>query len=110
MRGKPFQKGDPRCGRPKGAVSLKKVTAAEILAGIDEKAVWHRLTHSKNEDIALRAAQYLTDRRDGKPVAYNEITTNERRLKLDRPESVDTSGPGKTDSPPSPVPETDRVQ
>ena len=46
---------------------VTKTTAAIILEGIDEERLWHSFLKSENEGVALEAAKYLTDRRDGKP-------------------------------------------
>lgn len=54
-------------GRKPGSItSLKKISATEILAGIDEYAVWNGFVRSEDENVALKAMIYLTDRRDGK--------------------------------------------
>lgn len=45
---------------------IKPATAASILAQHDESAIWTRFLRSRDERIALDAAKYLTDRRDGK--------------------------------------------
>jgi hypothetical protein len=45
-------------------LGIKAVTAAEILAHVDEVQLWLGLLQHKN--YKLQALQYLTDRRDGK--------------------------------------------
>jgi len=45
-------------------LGIKAVTAAEILAHVDEVELWLGLLQDKN--YKLQALQYLTDRRDGK--------------------------------------------
>ena len=45
-------------------LGIKAVTAAEILAHVDEVELWLGLLADKN--YKLQALQYLTDRRDGK--------------------------------------------
>jgi hypothetical protein len=42
------------------------VLAEEILAGVDEAAVWRELVSAGDLRIRLDALKYLTDRRDGK--------------------------------------------
>jgi hypothetical protein len=65
----------PGAGRKVGSViSLKKRTAAEILAGVNEQAVWLAFVESDDQNIALKAMIYLTDRRDGKPMQPSEHT------------------------------------
>ena len=45
-------------------LGIKAITAAEILAHVDEVELWLGLPSDKN--YKLQALQYLTDRRDGK--------------------------------------------
>lgn len=46
---------------------MTKITAEEILAGIDEKEHWRRFLAHEDPKIALQATIYLTNRRDGLP-------------------------------------------
>ncbi len=48
-------------------LGIKAITAAEILAHVDEPELWQGLLTHKSPDVRLRTLQYLTDRRDGKP-------------------------------------------
>lgn len=74
----------PGAGRKlKALVQVHKVRAVEILASIDEKAVWRSLARSKDERIRLEAMKYLTDRRDGR--AYQSIFTAEMPDRSGRP-------------------------
>lgn len=57
----------PGAGRkPKAKVLVKKVLAEDILASVDEKALWKSLLRDQDSRIKLDALRYLTDRRDGK--------------------------------------------
>jgi hypothetical protein len=69
------KKKDGRGGRRKGAGRkpnyLKKMgasplTAAHLLAHVDELKLWEHLLHDKSSDVRMRALSYLTDRRDGR--------------------------------------------
>lgn len=46
---------------------IDKVTAAMILAQIDENQIWLRHINSENARISLDALKFLTLMRDGKP-------------------------------------------
>ncbi len=48
-------------------LGIKAITAAEILAHVNQPELWHGLLHHKSPDVRLRIFTYLTDRRDGKP-------------------------------------------
>ena len=45
---------------------LRKIVAEEILADLDEKALWSGLAQHEEPKVRLNALKYLTDRRDGK--------------------------------------------
>ena len=54
-------------GRPAKAVRIvRKIMSEEILASVDERALWGRLLSSEDDRIRLDTLKYLTDRRDGK--------------------------------------------
>lgn len=54
-------------GRKLGSKNkLLRATAEEILARHNEFKKWDRLLDSKDENVALKALMYVTDRRDGK--------------------------------------------
>lgn len=53
---------------------MQKVVAEQILAGVDEAALWRRLITARDKKISLEALKYLTDRRDGK-VAQTLLAT-----------------------------------
>lgn len=59
---------------PKPQVLVRKALATDILAAVDEVALWQGLLWSENEKIRLEALKYLTDRRDGK--APQSVTLN----------------------------------
>ena len=59
-----------------GMTAKEAVTAAAILAAVDEKALWlEELGNPKNR---LAALMYLTDKRDGKARQAMELTHNEK--------------------------------
>ena len=57
------------------ARGLKPATAAELLERADERRIWYRLLHSKDETVVLRALTYLTDKRDGRAAQQIKVTT-----------------------------------
>jgi hypothetical protein len=57
----------PGAGRKSSAVkAFAKGSAAEILAGINEKIQWKKFLKHKDPKIGLDALKYLTDQRDGR--------------------------------------------
>jgi hypothetical protein len=72
----------PRGGKRPGAgrkpnylkrLGIKAITAAEILAHVNELEMWQGLLHHSKPQIRLQTLQYLTDRRDGKPKQAVEV-------------------------------------
>src|SRR4030095_762960 len=59
-------------------LGIKAITAAELLAHVDEPELWKGLLTHKSPDVRLRTLQYLTDRRDGK--AKQAIEVNGGRI------------------------------
>jgi hypothetical protein len=57
------------------ARGLSPATAAELLERSDERRIWYRLLNSTDDSIVLRAAMYLTDRRDGRPAQQINLTS-----------------------------------
>jgi hypothetical protein len=47
-------------------LGIKAITAAEILAHVDEPDLWKGLLHHKNPHVRLQTLQYLTDRKESK--------------------------------------------
>jgi hypothetical protein len=58
-----------------GATAREAVTAAAILASVDEKALW--LEELADPRHRLKALIYLTDKRDGKARQALELTREE---------------------------------
>ncbi|HTT17317.1 MAG TPA: hypothetical protein VMG82_00115 [Candidatus Sulfotelmatobacter sp.] len=56
---------------------MKPLTAAIILANINELEAWRRLVNSKSEDVQFRVMAYLTDRRDGKAQQTIDISAED---------------------------------
>jgi len=54
-------------------LGIKAITAAELLAHVDEPELWKGLLTHKSPDVRLRTLQYLTDRRDGKAKQAIEV-------------------------------------
>ena len=54
-------------------LGIKAITAAELLAHVDEPQLWKGLLTHKSPDVRLRTLQYLTDRRDGKAKQAIEV-------------------------------------
>lgn len=54
-------------------LGIKAITAAEILAHVNEPELWQGLLTHKSPDVRLRTLQYLTDRRDGKAKQAIEV-------------------------------------
>src|SRR3984893_277687 len=54
-------------------LGIKAITAAELLAHVNEIDLWKGLLLNKSADIRLRTLSYLTDRRDGKPKQALEV-------------------------------------
>ena len=61
----------PNCLKRLG---IKAITAAEILAHVNEPELWKGLLNHKSPDVRLRTLQYLTDRRDGKAKRAVEVS------------------------------------
>jgi hypothetical protein len=55
-------------------LGIKAITAAEILAHVNEPELWKGLLNHKSPDVRLRTLQYLTDRRDGKAKQAVEVS------------------------------------
>ena len=55
-------------------LGIKAITAAELLAHVDEPELWKGLLTHKSPDVRLRTLQYLTDRRDGKAKQAVEVS------------------------------------
>jgi hypothetical protein len=55
-------------------LGIKAITAAEILAHVNEPELWQGLLNHKSPDVRLRTLQYLTDRRDGKAKQAVEVS------------------------------------
>jgi len=67
----------PGAGRKRNyfkRLGLKAITAAEILAHVNEPELWKGLLSHKSPDVRLRTLQYLTDRRDGKAKQAVEVS------------------------------------
>jgi hypothetical protein len=65
----------PNMGRPPKAITQKRgMQAAEILAAVNEVALWKECLECDDVRVKLDALKYLTDRRDGKAKQVNEIT------------------------------------
>jgi hypothetical protein len=68
----------------KCARALKKATAGEILAEIDEIQAWKRHLQCEDNRVSLEALKYLTDKRDGRAVQTvindNRATDSSERL------------------------------
>jgi hypothetical protein len=65
-----------------GSGDAKAVKAADILATIDETAMWQELVFREDPKVAFWALQYLTDQREGKPtqrVETKRVSTFEGR-------------------------------
>ena len=60
-----------------GATAKEAVTAAAILASVDEKALW--VEELGNPKHRLAALMYLTDKRDGKARQALEVRHDEKR-------------------------------
>lgn len=63
------RRGGARAGagrKPKPITIVRKATAEQVLAGIDETQAWTGILESKDMRVRLDALKYLTDRRDGK--------------------------------------------
>jgi hypothetical protein len=54
------------------SAAAEAVKAADILASVDEKALWQKWL--KDEKRGLEALMYLTDRRDGRPRQAVEVS------------------------------------
>ncbi len=64
--------GGRRAGAGRKPNYLKKLgasplTAAHLLAHVDERKLWESLLTDRSPDVRLRCLQYLVDRRDGRP-------------------------------------------
>lgn len=55
-------------------LGIKAITAAELLAHVNEIELWKGLLNHKSADVRLRTLSYLTDRRDGKPKQAVDVT------------------------------------
>jgi hypothetical protein len=78
-------------------LGIKAITAAEILARVNEPEIWYGLLHHKSPDVRLRTLTYLIDRRDGKPkqavdvsggIMHAAHTTQESQLAALSPEEL----------------------
>lgn|GEM_PF-2952090 len=70
-------------------LGIAPITAAQILAHVNELDLWKGLLFNSGKSIRLQTLQYLTDRRDGKPkqavevegrVAHAHVTFRDARL------------------------------
>ena len=57
-----------------------KVTAAMILAAVDEQSKWLKFIDSDDERIALDAMKFLTQMRDGRPKQAVDMNDARQRL------------------------------
>jgi hypothetical protein len=55
-------------------LGIKAITAADLLAHVNEIELWKGLLNHKSADVRLRTLSYLTDRRDGKPKQAVDVT------------------------------------
>ncbi len=56
----------------RGSAAGQAVTAALILASVDEGGLWRKHLTDADANISMGALKYLTDRRDGKAVEYKK--------------------------------------
>jgi len=58
------------------ARGIKPLHAAEILSHVaDERALWQRVLSSEDDNVVLRALQFLVSMRDGKPAQQINVTS-----------------------------------
>ena len=86
----PKQRGGRRPGAGRKVKRIKslarrcdKVTAAMILAVVDEQSRWLQFIESEDERVALDAMKFLTQMRDGRP--KQPVDMNDAR---ERPDSL----------------------
>jgi hypothetical protein len=58
---------------------VNKATAEKILGAIDEQDFWLQMLASNDRKVALDAAKYLTNRRDGLPAQSVQMAVTENR-------------------------------
>jgi hypothetical protein len=61
-----LKSAEPEIKKIKGAAAKRAVTAAAVLACVDEMGLWLDLVHHKDPSVRLKTLCYLTDQRDGK--------------------------------------------
>jgi hypothetical protein len=74
LSNQPKQRGGRRPGAGRKVKRIKtlvkrcdRVTAAMVLAAVDEQSKWRQFINSNDERIALDAIKFLTQMRDGRP-------------------------------------------
>lgn len=61
-----LKKVEPEIKIVRASAAGKAVTAALILASVDEQGLWAKHLLSEDEKVSLDALKYLSDKRDGK--------------------------------------------
>lgn len=74
-----LKQADPVIKIVRDSAAGKAVTAAVILAAVDEQALWLQHLNSDDQRIAIDALKYLTDQRDGKATQRIERVPSDNR-------------------------------